>query len=444
MFANFIYLIALFAVSPLVLYRMIRQGRYRRGIAEKLWGLSPQRARAIRSNTTPAAPLLWMHAVSVGEVNLLPGLIQQLCQRHPSVSVVVSSSTDTGYDLAVKHFGAERVFFCPLDFSWAVQRTLRHLQPTQLVLAELELWPNLIRAAESQGCPVSIINARLSANSAACYLRAYPLTEQIFRRLSWVGCQDELAAQRFRACGTPQEKIAVTGSLKFDNAPLSRDTAAVQTRQQWAGVDPWHRVWMLGSSGPGEERMALEIYRSIQEQNPELRLIIVPRHPQRFDSVAELIRCSGLKPHRRSSDRSLVDSQWNPDTVILIDTIGELRDWWGVCQIATVGGSFGNRGGQNMLEPAGYGCAVSFGPNTRNFAEIADRLINAAGAVRVSDEAELKDFVVRCLNEVPAADVLGSAAKSAIQQHRGATERTIKGIAGFLPQQAKQNHRHAA
>ena len=201
---------------------------------------------------------------------------------------------------------------------------------------------------------------------------------------------------------------------------------------------------MVGSSGSPEERMALEIYRSIQERHPELRLIIVPRHPQRFDSVAELIRCSGLKPHRRSSDRSLVDSQFDNDTVILIDTIGELRHWWGVCQIATVGGSFANRGGQNMLEPAGYGCAVSFGPDTRNFAEIADRLVTAGGAVRVRDKPELETFVLRCLNEPPAADSLGSAAKSVIEHHRGATERTIQGIAAFLPQAGRGSHRHAA
>ncbi len=444
MFANFVYVIALAAVSPMVLYRMIRHGRYRRGIRQKLCGLSAQRARTIRSNGNAGGDCVWLHAVSVGEVNLLPGLVRLLRQRDPGVSIAISTSTDTGYDLALKHFGAESVFFCPLDFTWAVKRTIRNLAPTQLVLAELELWPNLIRIADACGCSVSVINARLSANSAAGYLRFYRLTAPIFRRLSWVGCQDDLTAQRFRACGTAKAKIAVTGSLKFDNAPSSRDTAEVQIRQQWAGIDPWHRVWMVGSTQAGEERLALEIYRSLQTKYPELRLIIVPRHPERFDSVAELVCCSGLKTHRRSSDRSLVDAQWNNDTVLLIDTIGELRHWWGVCQIATVGGSFGDRGGQNMLEPAGYGCAVSFGPNTRNFSEIADRLINGCGAVRVKDQEEMRAFVLRCLDDVPAADALGRAAQCVVQHHRGATERTVEGITRYLQSNDPQNHRRAA
>jgi 3-deoxy-D-manno-octulosonic-acid transferase len=427
MFANFLYLVALTAVSPLILYRMIRYGRYRRGVAEKLWGLSAARARILRGADQPGN-CLWIHAVSVGEVNLLPGVVQQIHARDPSTRVVVSTSTDTGYDVALKHFGSDTVFFCPLDFSWAVKRTLRNLAPDQLILAELELWPNLVRIADSVGCPVSVINARLSANSAAGYLRFYRLTEPIFRRLSWVGCQDELAAQRFQACGTAKNNIVVTGSLKFDNAPDSRDTAEVQSRAEWAGVDPWHSVWLVGSTQAGEERMALEIYRSLQQQHPELRLILVPRHPERFRSVAELIRYSGLRAHRRSLDGSLVDSQWNNDTVILIDTIGELRHWWGVCQIATVGGSFGDRGGQNMLEPAGYGCAVSFGPNTKNFADIADRLIMGEGAIRIKDETELKEFVSRCLSDVPAADALGRAARAVVNEHCGATERTVRGL----------------
>ena len=185
MFANFIYLIALAAVSPLVLYRMVRHGRYRRGLGEKLFGLSLRRAREIRGDAASGGDVVWMHAVSVGEVNLLPGLIERLRQHHPDVSVAISTSTDSGYDLAVKHFGAEQVFFCPLDFTWAVNRTMRHLQPTQLVLAELELWPNLIRLADAR---MSCQPGQRAVERGQCSrLPAFSLADQTNFRQTLVG-----------------------------------------------------------------------------------------------------------------------------------------------------------------------------------------------------------------------------------------------------------------
>ena len=348
MFANFIYCAALALASPIILYRMIRHGRYRRGLSEKFLGLSSSRGQTLRGD---AQHCIWIHAVSVGEVNLLPGIVRQLTSEHPDVSIAISTSTDTGYDVAVKHFGELRVFFCPLDFTWAVKRTIRNLAPSRLVLAELELWPNLVKVATRANCPVMVVNARLSQRSSQRYQKFERLTRSVFKRLSWVGSQDAICAERFRQCGTLEDRISVTGSLKFDDAPDSRDTFDVQQRHRWAGIDPWHRVWMFGSTQSGEEIMGLRTFKTLRDENPELRLILVPRHPERFDAVAQLVRECGLKVHRRSRDESLHRSEWDNDTVILIDTIGELRHWWGVAHMATVGGSFGNRGGQNMLEP---------------------------------------------------------------------------------------------
>lgn len=425
MLANLVYLAALLLLAPVILDRMIRHRRYRRGLREKLFGLSFERAAEIGGG----GPCVWIHAVSVGEVNLLSGVVERLEQADPLTRIAISTSTDTGFDLAVQRFGAERVFFCPLDFTWAVARTIRHLAPQQLILAELELWPNLIRTAKAHGCRVVVINARLSQRSADRYQQASFLTRSIFQNLDWVGCQSDACRDRFFACGTPADKLAVTGSLKFDGAPTSREAGGVNRCAQWAGIDPWHRVWVVGSTQEGEERMALEIYEQLREQHSELRMILVPRHRERFEEVAKLITDVGLRVHRRSRDRSLFDSQWEADQIILVDTIGELRHWWGVGQIATVGGSFGNRGGQNMLEPAGYGCAVSFGPNTRNFDEIARQLIQHDAAVRVRDQPQLASFVRRCLQDIPAADSLGRAARKVIRTHRGALKQTIEAIA---------------
>lgn len=423
MFLNGLYVAVLSMLSPVVLFRMIRHGRYRRGIGQKLFGLSESAAARLRGEHEET---IWLHAVSVGEVNLLPELVRRLSLRVNGRAIVVSTSTDTGYDLAVKHFGEERVFFCPLDFTWAVSRTLRNLRCNQLVLAELELWPNLIAAAVYADCPVMVVNGRLSERSAAGYQRFAGLLSRTFGRLAAVGCQDEVTAKRFVACGVNPTRVHVTGSLKFDNAPRSRDTPDVAARVNWAGIDAWHRVWCVGSTQAGEEEMALAVYHRLREKHPELRLILVPRHPERFDSVAELVIAKGDRVVRRSRNDSQYSDQLDSDEVILVDTIGELKHWWGVAHIATVGGSFGDRGGQNMLEPAGYGCAVSFGPNTKNFDTIAGRLLDGGGAVRVADEAELEGFVRRCLEDIPAADDLGRSAQAIVDEHRGAYDRTLE------------------
>lgn len=423
MFLNVLYLIALTFLSPIILYRFARHGRYRRGARQKLFGISPKRATELLGDCDES---IWLHAVSVGEVNLLPALARLLSARSPHAAVVISTSTDTGYDLAVKHFGSERVFFCPLDFTWAVRRTLRNLRCSQLVLAELELWPNLVASATRADCPVTVVNGRLSERSSARYQTFAPLVRSTFASLTAVGCQDEVTADRFVACGVDQARTRVTGSLKFDNAPRSRDTAEVTARINWAGVDAWHRVWCFGSTQAGEEAMAIRIYHRLRSDRPELRLILSPRHPERFDPVADLVVSSGDRVIRRSRNDSQFSDKWEGDEVILVDTIGELRHWWGVAHIATVGGSFGDRGGQNMLEPAGYGCAVSFGPNTKNFAAIAGQLIEGHGAVRVTDEAQLEAFVRRCLDDIPAADSLGHTAQEIVDQHRGAYDRTLE------------------
>ncbi len=431
MLANLIFLSALVLLSPFILYRRLRHGRYQRGIGQKLFGISASDSIRLLGGLRDTQSI-WIHAVSVGEVNLIGDIADRLRRQYPTLPVIISTSTDTGYDLACSKFGRDHVFFCPLDFTWAVRRTLKLLNPKVLVLAELELWPNLIRTARSMEADVVVINGRLSDRSARGYQRFGFLTQPIFAALSQVHCQDEASQQNFIACGASPSVTTVTGSLKFDNAPESREAAPIQSRARWAGVSPWQTVWVVGSTQAGEEAMALSIYKELSAKNPELRLILVPRHAERFEQVAKEIENASFVAHRRSTDAAMPHLSWPSDRVLLIDTIGELRHWWGVGQIATVGGSFVDRGGQNMLEPAGYGSAVSFGPDTRNFADIARRLLDAGGAVRVADAAELKEFVERCLHDVPAADSLGRAAKQLIRQHRGATERTIQGITHLI------------
>lgn len=427
MLANLLYLLLMIGLSPILFTRAIRGGRYRRGLSEKFLGLSAAKAKDYWRGKPNLRTKRWFHAVSVGEVNLLAGLIENL-EKEKSTPYVISTSTDTGYDLAIQHFGQENVFFCPLDFTWAVRRTINNLRPSELILIELELWPNLIHIANQSNCKVFVVNARLSQRSSKRYQQFHRFTKPLFAALHWVGCQDHEVLSNFHACGTPRERLEVTGSLKFDNAPEGRETAAVGECEKWSGKNDQHQVWLVGSTQPGEEAMGLSIYKRLMSTNPALRLILVPRHPQRFDEVDQLIQSFQLTPHRRSKV-SQQQTDWPADRVILVDTIGELRDWWGTAQIATVGGSFGSRGGQNMLEPAGYGCAVSFGPDTRNFKQIAQTLIDADAAVRVKNESELCKFVARCLDDAEYRRTLGNRAAEVVNTHRGALSRTCDALA---------------
>jgi len=426
MFFNILYLFGLLAASPWIAYRAFFQGRYRRGVSQKLFGL---RHGDIESSNQSTA---WFHAVSVGEVNLIPGLVASFRADHPHWRVVVSCSTDTGYDLATSKFAGTGVdvFFCPLDFTWAVRKTVRTLQPQLLVLAELELWPNLIRIARDYGCQVAIVNARLSKKSAANYRRFWRIVSPTFARIDWIGCQDHDYADRFIACGATQSAVTVTGCLKFDNAPSSRDTLDVVSRLDWLGHHPWHQVFLAGSTHDGEERIAIQTYQQLSDSHPDLRLAMTPRHAPRFDDVAKLIVSMGFRCRRRS-EMSPAAADWDADTIILLDTIGDLRHWWGTAQIAFVGGSFVSRGGQNMLEPAGYGAAVCFGPNTQNFEDITRRLLAADGAVQLQTPGELTDFVRQCLLDPPATDRLGIHAAAMVASHRGATARTLQHLAAM-------------
>ena len=423
MLLNVVYLAGLMAASPWILYRRLRHGRYRRGIGQKLFGLSAKDA----SGLTADGPCHWIHAVSLGEVQMIRRLVHRL-DAISSVAVVVSVSTDTGYDEAVKHFGKGRVFFAPLDFSWAVQRTLRNLRCKRLTLAELELWPNLIQGASAAGVTTCVVNGRLSERSARGYLRFGFLFRRIFALISAIGCQDRQSADRFVRCGADESRVTVTGNLKFDNAPDRRDHSDVLNMVHRCGIDPWHRVWVAGSTGPGEEAMVMQIYQSLRKLHQDLRLVIVPRHPERFAEVAKMISDGGFATYRLSLSEPNV--QWSSDEIVLGDTMGELRTIWGVAHIATVGGSFGNRGGQNMIEPAAYGAAVSFGPDVRNFDYIAKQLVPQRGAIQVADASELQRFVQRCLEDAGMTASLGNAARELVDRHRGAMERTLRLVTG--------------
>lgn len=419
---NVVYLTLITVFLPLILWQAARTGKYRDGYRQKFLGLVPRREGD--------GKCVWLHAVSVGEVNLLATLLRQWRDVHPDWQFVVSTTSRAGYELACKKYADLTVFYCPLDFSWAVRNAMRRIRPTMLVLAELELWPNLIATALDYGARVAIINGRLSDHSFPGYKRLRPLIAHMLRHVDLIAAQSEESAERFRVLGAPEQRVHVTGSLKYDGAQTDRNNPRTTMLRRQAGIHNDEIVFLAGSTQEPEEEYAIEIFRRLVLNHPRLRLILVPRHPERFDAVARLLDASGLSWTRRSDLVHQPPAEPGADcaperSILLVDTVGELGAWWGTAHIAFVGGSFGSRGGQNMIEPAAYGAAVSFGPNTRNFRDIVAGLLKASAAVVVEDAAGLEAFIRRCLDDPQYAGTLGARAQSLVQSQLGATKRTI-------------------
>jgi len=459
---NIFYLLLLLAASPWLLWSAIRTGKYREGYAEKLLGLAPPR--------TSNNKCIWLHAVSVGEVNLLAPLLRVLEKDRPDWECVISTTTKSGMALAKKKYAGRTIFYCPLDFTWAVNAAMRRVRPDVLVLAELELWPNLVWAARRHGARTAVINGRLSQRSFEGYRRIRPLMARLLRSIDRIAVQDETYRERFLALGARPESVQVTGSMKYDGAQTDRNNPATRRLAALAGLAADDVVFLAGSTQEPEESVALQVFQQLSRDWPQLRLILVPRHPERFDFVARMLDASGVAWQRRTllgaprqssrhtpcAVRSELDMRLQGERhtectcygpcprVLLVDVVGELGAWWGTAHVAFVGGSLGNRGGQNMIEPAAYGAAVSFGPNTRNFRDIVAALMQRDAAVVVADSEQLLAFVRNCLTNPAEAAARGQRAASLVRQQLGATDRTFQLLLPLVASpQADGDHRAA-
>lgn len=433
---NLTYAALLLGLSPWLAFQAWRHGKYREGWAEKFLG-------NVRPRTDTHRPCVWLHAVSLGEVNLLSTLVAEISRRRPDVVFYLTTTTRTGYDAACRRYPEHQVSYCPLDFTWAVRRAIKKIRPDMLVLAELELWPNLITEVHRSGAKVCLVNARLSAKSFAGYRKVRLLMRRLLSRLELIAAQDPVYVDRFRQLGARDSQLHLSGSLKFDGAKTKRDVPAVRKLLALANIGEADRVWLAGSTFPPEEEMVIAVFRRLMKRFPQLRLILVPRHPERFDEVAEMLNQSGLRWTRRSqlpggkNLDALRPSNGEPpscvERVVLVDTTGELGDWWGTSDIGFVGGSFGPRGGQNMIEPAAYGTAVCFGPKTGNFRDVVQMLLGCAGAVVVNNQDELLGFIARCIDEPHYAAKLGAQARGLVKQNLGATKLTVDLLLSELP-----------
>lgn len=420
---NLVYCLLLAVVFPIILYRVLVQKKYRSGWSQKFLGNLPCRDED--------RPCLWFHAVSVGEVLQLPPLLEQIQEQIPDVEFVITTTTHTGFAVAQEKFPQYRICYFPLDFSWAVKRALLRIQPTAVILVEMELWPNFVLAAAELKIPVSIINGRLSEKSFRGYWRIRKLIGPLLNRLHLIATQTEAYAERFRSLKGNSDRIHITGSIKFDGIEVERDNPLTAELRNTFRLNTAQTVLVAGSTQSPEERIALDIYLEARKYFPNLRLILVPRHQERFEEVAEMVKSYGLPLIRRSDQRQddvstlLPFSNSEAPAVGLLDTLGELKACWGMADVAFVGGSLTKRGGQNMIEPAGYGTALMFGPNTWNFKDVVDALIQHGAAKVVHDQEELLVTLLDWLKDPQMAASQGERAQKFVLDQRGATSRTV-------------------
>jgi 3-deoxy-D-manno-octulosonic-acid transferase len=417
-----LYLLAFLVTLPAVVVILIAQPRKRAGLWQKLGFVPPRRSDG---------PCIWIHAVSVGETLAVKTFVQALRPRFPHHEVVVSVTTRTGMEVARKTYPDRRVFYYPFDFVFSVSAALRRIRPSAVLLVEQEVWPVFVRTCAARGIPVAVINGRITAISLRHLRRLGPLMRGTFRRVNLFAVQTDEYAGRIRALGVDPGRVHVTGSLKYDAVPTEIDADAVARYRRLFNFEPGHAVLLAGSTHPGEDEILLAAFEALRQRFPRLRLILVPRHPRRFDEVAALLAAAGRPFVRRSALAGSADKNLAPE-IVLVDTMGELVALYSVADMVFVGGSLVPFGGHNVMDPAGLGKPVVVGPHTWNFGEAVEALVGAGGALEVSDGRSLTAAVERWLADPAAALAQGRRARSAVLERRGAAERTLALVAPLL------------
>ena len=414
-----LYALALLISLPYWLIGMLRDGKYRAGLSER-FGVIPARLDLPRGGVRT----VWFHAVSVGEVLAVSAVISALKAQAPQIRVFVSTTTLTGQTLARQRFGEGSVFYMPVDLPFAVNAVLRAIRPEMLVLAETEFWPNTIRLTKASGVRIAVVNARISDRSLPGYRRFRRWLTPVLKSVDLFLAQSPIDAERLEAIGASPDRVRVGGNLKFD-AKVPADSALSRVLRQALAED--QRVLVFGSTVEGEEPLLIPCFKHVLSEFPNALIVLAPRHPERFDTVAELLHSSGLNFWRRSA----WDGKPIAGGVLLLDTIGELASVYSLADIAFVGGSIVPRGGHNILEPAQFAKPILIGPYYENFRAIVDEFVANDAAAIVQPE-QITASLLELLRSPEEAASLGKRAASVMAKGQGSVQRTLDALLDLL------------
>jgi len=425
---DFIYIILAVLLLPKVIYRIIRHKRYRTGWSQRFGKIKRK---------YPEKKCIWIHAVSVGEVNATKTLISELENRFSDYEIIISTTTDTGFARANKLFGEKfTVFYFPLDLSLLIRRAFDNIRPSVCLLMELEVWPNFTQAAHRRNIPVVVVNGRISDKGFSAYKKIKPFARGMFKKLSLILAQTDEYANRFIEIGIPAQNIVVTGSLKYETAQTEGAIEGAEELGEQLELSRG-RLWVAGGTGKNEEELIIEVYKKLKQDERfcDLRLAIVPRKPERFDEVARLIEQKELPLIRYSklkdgTARPVIEKQ----AVILGDTMGDLRKFYNLATVIFVGRSLVPMGGSDMMEAAAIGKPTIFGPHTFNFRQTVEALIRGNGAIRVKDTKQLLETLQRCLTEESFAKKIAQNGRRVIIKNQGATKKSVEHIEKLLAQ----------
>jgi 3-deoxy-D-manno-octulosonic-acid transferase len=429
---GFVAMLPWFAVDAL------RTRKYITGLGQRLGNLPPI--------ALDKRPLIWLHCVSVGETVAARPLVRALLDNFPSYRLVISTTTVTGQRIAREAFGSEAaaVFYFPVDWAWTVRRVLRTLRPAAILIMETELWPHLLRECRRRAIPVALINGRLSITSFGRYQMIRPFIRRVLDNLSIALMQSEQDAARIRELGMPGERVQMLGNLKFDSAESSIDEAATASLRERFGFDRSARLIIAASTHAPEEEVIIDAFEQIKNSQPgyRVRLLIAPRHPERFGEVASLLQASGLTWASRSAAARGEDKNRE---VVLLDTIGELRAVYPLADVAFVGGSITPHGGHNILEPGARGVCVITGAHTHNFAAVTKAMLDENAIIQLPQvsvsaaPAELAGALSAILSNDSLRRDIGQRALMVCERNRGATERTLHMIESLLEKPAGES-----
>jgi 3-deoxy-D-manno-octulosonic-acid transferase len=422
---NLLFPVVFVCMLPKFIARMLKRGGYGQHFEQRLGHFGTHTTERLREKRR-----IWVHGVSVGEFYVALRFIKAYRDAHPDTYFALSTTTSTGYAIGRKEIDPRDVlFYFPVDLPVIVRKVIRIVNPLRIVLMEGEFWPNLIRLADQEGIPVSLVNGRLSKSSYRGYRKLRAFTADILHRIDPICVQGELDAKRLIGIGAPPDNIHTMGTVKFDVAQRDPAGEAVAQEVMRKIRVPEDAVVLLGgSTWPGEEAMLCELYKTLRQDYPNLFLVVVPRHVERAAEVMQTLDEQGLSYVRRSRIEDLKDDG-RPD-VLFIDTTGELRNFYSVAHIIFVGKSLTQHGGQNPIEPAMYGKAVIVGPNMENFPAVMAEFTRNGGVAQVEDRNTLEKTLSQLIGNPKERDELGLRAARTVEQNRGVIERTVELLAG--------------